>query len=98
MDSFVCTTIKAYEIHLKLFGLDTYLHRVRNQNYIHTLIHMYDFDGRNAETYTEECKECNTKIQVSANADEDDHSYVYNVFVACHNCGESVHFELPAYE
>jgi hypothetical protein len=52
----------------------------------------YDFNGKYAQTYTEEC-ECGKEVSVSTQQDEQPECYTY-VFVKC-VCGKSVGFVLP---
>ena len=53
---------------------------------------IYDFGGKFAQTYKEEC-ECGRVIEVSTQTDREPEYYT-EVFVKC-ECGKSVFFLLP---
>jgi len=57
-----------------------------------TFFDIYDFGGKNAQTYKELC-ECGNKIEVSTKKD-DGPEYYTDIYVKC-KCGKSICFNLP---
>ena len=54
----------------------------------------YDFGGKYAQTYSNECENCGFRISISTQED-DFFEYYSTIFVKCPNCSKSIPFTLP---